>query len=79
MLNCFFRVQELFKSLGKIIQYDGIPPSIVDIWSAGCKIKKPTDRELSNAGLGQSLKETKFAVLTAPLEFAKGSRKKARR
>ncbi|KAJ8075138.1 DNA-directed RNA polymerase I subunit rpa49 [Marasmius tenuissimus] len=47
--------------------------------SLGCKIKKPTDRELSNAGLGQSLKDTKMAVLTAPLEFPKGSRKKARR
>ncbi|KAF9264475.1 RNA polymerase I associated factor, A49-like protein [Marasmius fiardii PR-910] len=37
----------------------------------GCKIKKPTDRELSNAGLGQAMKNVKMAVLTAPVEFPK--------
>ncbi|KAL0575093.1 DNA-directed RNA polymerase I subunit rpa49 [Marasmius crinis-equi] len=47
--------------------------------SLGCKIKKPTDRELSNAGLGSSLKDTKMAVLKAPVEFPKTARRKARR
>ncbi|KAJ3727338.1 Rpa49 subunit specific to nuclear RNA polymerase I [Lentinula guzmanii] len=54
---------------------DDLSLSIANIQAAyrglGCKLKTLTERERANRGLSDTLADTKFAVLTAPVQFPK--------